>query len=168
MTVTSILYPQDRSFSLSWYPLFVLVLKEVSVSFSAYTFGSGARVWCYAALWSMRTPGVEYFLALESLFFHRVIAFMSLSQLVTQISGLPCLMTCENYGTRGVWRDKVGCPYSIVALALSSSLLRGRFLCRHATLLLSLVLLFNLRGQEFPQRVFSVIFDQKRIRHHTP
>ena len=106
MTVTSILYPQDRSFSLSWYPLFVLVLKEVSVSFSAYTFLSGAPVWCYATLWSMRTPGVEYFLALESLFFHRVVAFMSLSQLVTQISGLPCLMTCRNYGTRGVWRDK--------------------------------------------------------------
>ena len=46
------------------------------------------------------TPGVEYFLELESLFFPRVVPFMSLSQQVTQISGLPCLMTCENYGTR--------------------------------------------------------------------
>ena len=51
----------------------------------------------------MRTPGVEYFLERESLFFPRLVSFMSLSQLVTQISGLPWLVTCENYGTRDKW-----------------------------------------------------------------
>ena len=45
--------------------------------------------------------------------------------------------------------------YSIVALALSSSLLRGRFLCRHATLFLSLVVLFDLKGQEFYREYFQ-------------
>ena len=137
MTVTSILYP-----------LFVLVLKEVSVSFSAYTFGSGARVWCYAVT-PLKGPLI-YAYTRRCSSFPRVVAFMSLSQLVTQISGLPCLMTWENYGARDKWDVHLQ-----LVLALSSSLLHSRFLCRHAILLLSLVLLFDLKGQEFYREYFQ-------------
>ena len=61
--------------------------------------------------------------------------------------------------------------YSIVALALSSSLLRGRFFCRHATLFLSLVLLFNLKGQEFYReyfRWFSIRKEYDTTLHRRP
>ena len=68
----------------------------------------------------MRTPGVEYFLELELLFFPRVVPFMSLSQLVTPISGLPSLMTCDDYGTRDKWDVHLQLAVCSVAVFVSS------------------------------------------------